>query len=86
MANKPTRPVSPVSKTPSKAPAAPAKATATVSTPVRNTAIPKAQSTSAKREITFDMIAKRAYEIHCSGKGGSQDENWFRAERELRGQ
>ena len=30
-------------------------------------------------------IAKRAYEIWQSGKGGSQTENWLRAERELRG-
>jgi hypothetical protein len=30
------------------------------------------------------MIAKRAYEIWQSGKGGSEVENWLRAERELR--
>jgi hypothetical protein len=30
------------------------------------------------------MIAKRAFEIYVSGKGGSQTDNWFRAERELR--
>ena len=40
----------------------------------------------AKRTITQEMIAKRAYEIYASGKGGTQQENWFRAERELRGQ
>jgi hypothetical protein len=49
---------------------------------VRNTPLPKSQP--AKRVITPDMIAKRAYEIFASGKGGSQDENWHRAERELR--
>jgi hypothetical protein len=32
------------------------------------------------------MIAKRAYEIHLSGQGGSELDNWLRAERELRGQ
>jgi hypothetical protein len=32
------------------------------------------------------MIAKRAYEIYLSGKGGSQMENWLRAERELKSQ
>jgi hypothetical protein len=71
-----------MAKKPTPAPKAPAKAP-TVS-PVRNTVIPKAPA-PAKKEITFDLIAKRAYEIHLSGKGGSQDDNWFRAERELRG-
>ena len=36
-------------------------------------------------EITQDMIARRAYEIYCSGTGGSEFDNWCRAERELRG-
>jgi hypothetical protein len=36
-------------------------------------------------EITQDMIARRAYEIYCSGTGGSDFDNWCRAERELRG-
>jgi hypothetical protein len=80
MAKKPTP--APFSKAPVTA-AAPVKAPAPVVSPVRNTTIPKAP-TPAKREITFDMIAKRAYEIHTSGSGGSQDDNWFRAERELR--
>jgi hypothetical protein len=39
---------------------------------------------TGKSQVTQEMIAKRAYEIHASGKGGSQDENWHRAERELR--
>jgi hypothetical protein len=61
-------------------------AKATVSTPVRNSAIPKASaSPAAKAEITRDQIAKRAYEIHLSGGGGSETDNWHRAERELRG-
>jgi hypothetical protein len=30
------------------------------------------------------MIAKRAYEIYVSGRGGSQIDNWLRAERELK--
>lgn len=66
-----------------KAPAAVANKTA-----VRNTGAPRAASITRivePKEITFDMIAKRAYEIHASGFGGSQDDNWFRAERELRG-
>ncbi len=48
----------------------------------RNTAIPR----TTKREVTYEQIAKRAFEIFASGKGGSQVENWLRAERELRGQ
>jgi hypothetical protein len=43
-----------------------------VSTPVRNTPIPKPQSTGTpRREVTQDMIARRAYELWQSGKGGS---------------
>jgi hypothetical protein len=57
--------------------------TPVASTPVRNTPIPK--EVSVRREITHDLIAKRAYEIYLSGTGGSADENWARAERELRG-
>ncbi len=62
-----------------------------VSTPVRNTALPPRSSTpsmssSGKRPApSQDQIARKAYEIWQSGKGGSQDENWYRAERELRG-
>jgi hypothetical protein len=62
-----------------------------MSTPVRNTPIPKAQaavsaSSTVRREITQDMIARRAYEIWASGQGSSDEQNWLRAERELRGQ
>jgi hypothetical protein len=49
---------------------------------VRNSPLPKTEP--VKRVITHEMIAKRAYEIFASGRGGSQDENWHRAERELR--
>ena len=54
---------------------------------VRNTAIPKTNivaTPTARREITQELIAERAYYISISGNGGSQDENWIRAERELR--
>jgi hypothetical protein len=53
------------------------------STPVRNTAIPKVAA-AAKREITHQMIAVRAFEISAGGIGGSELDNWYRAERELR--
>jgi hypothetical protein len=57
------------------------------STPVRNTSVPKAKvKAAAKAEPTFEQIAVRAYEIHISGRGSSEQENWYRAERELRGQ
>lgn len=59
------------------------------STPVRNTPIPRPQTTGntsgfQSKQPSREQIAKRAYEIWKSGKGGSQDENWYRAERELR--
>jgi len=83
-----------------KAPAAAAKSAAVIATArapaaavasksaVRNTGVPRATPIARivePKEITFDMIARRAYEIHASGTGGSQDDNWLRAERELRG-
>jgi hypothetical protein len=55
-----------------------------VSTPVRNTAVPKPPA-SKPREVTHEQISRRAYEIHLSGEGGSEMDNWLRAERELRG-
>jgi hypothetical protein len=48
---------------------------------------PQARSQSLPNvsgEITHDMIARRAYEIYLSGTGGSEFDNWCRAERELR--
>ena len=59
-------------------------------TPVRKTVAPKATpagvvvTRSEPREITYDQIAERAYHISRSGNGGSEDDNWHRAERELR--
>jgi hypothetical protein len=68
------KPVEVVSKKPVSTP---------VSTPVRNTPVPKVAAKKAL-EISSDMIAKRAFEIHASGNGGSELDNWFAAERELR--
>ncbi len=48
----------------------------------RNTPVPR--SAAAKREITHEMVAKRAYEIYRSGSASDQLGNWLRAERELR--
>ena len=63
--------------------AAAKKEAAPAVTPVRNTAIPKAQAATQK-VITHDMIARRAYEISQSPQCGSEYDNWIRAERELR--
>jgi hypothetical protein len=73
-------------KTPAKKIASVAKKVVKTVTEVRNTAIPKiARKAAAPKVITQDDIAKRAYEIYLSGTGGSESDNWFRAERELRG-
>jgi|HubBroStandDraft_1064217.scaffolds.fasta_scaffold489031_1 hypothetical protein len=56
--------------------------TSSKSTPARNTSIPK--SPIAKKSVTHEAIAKRAYEIYASGRGGSQVDNWLRAESELK--
>ena len=42
------------------------------------------QSTTARRQPTHEQIARRAYEISQSPEARSPEENWFRAERELR--
>ena len=58
-----------------------------VSTPVRNTPLPKIiqpkKIAPATRIVTSDMIAEQAYYIAQSGVGGSETDNWLRAEREL---
>ncbi|MBC8105337.1 MAG: DUF2934 domain-containing protein [Anaerolineae bacterium] len=54
-------------------------------TAVRNTALPKTpRVATTNRVITHELIAERAYFISISSNGGSQDDNWNRAERELR--
>ena len=63
---------------------APVTRSVAASTPVRNTPIPKAAA-PARKEVTHDMISLRAYSIHLSGAGGSEMDNWLRAERELKG-
>jgi hypothetical protein len=59
-----------------------------VSTPVRNSAIPKAQPAKASSRpiaVSRDSIAKRAFEISMGPQCGSEVDNWLRAERELMG-
>jgi len=68
---------------------APQQQPSRTSTPIRNTPIPKVSSApggGGRRDVSHDQIARRAYEISISGSGGSELENWLRAERELKGQ
>ena len=78
MAKNTTKKIEPISKKP--------VSKAVVSTPVRNSAIPKVAAAPARKtlEITSEMIAKRAFEIHAGGSGGSELDNWFAAESQLR--
>ena len=62
-----------------KAPAAPARPSATATATSTGTQ-------GARRQITHEEIARKAYEIWKSGRGGTAFENWIRAERELRAQ
>lgn len=61
---------------------------------VRNSAIPRKAKAAAPAAavvaatptpvLTHEMIAMRAFDIHCSGSGGDDFYNWCRAESELR--
>ena len=42
------------------------------------------RSFTTSRTVTQEQIARRAYEIYKSGTGGTPEDNWYRAERELR--
>jgi hypothetical protein len=78
----PAQNVTPVTKPVTRAIAA----SATITSPVRNSPIPKVQgAATGKKEISREQIAKRAYEIWRSGTGGSELDNWHRAIRELGG-
>src|SRR3954462_6892727 len=52
-------------------------------TAVRNSPLPKASP--AKKAVTRDQIAVRAFEISCGPNCGTQDNNWSRAEPGLSG-
>ena len=82
------RTTSSTDKAPAPVPAAKSKAPApevAATTPVRNTAIPKPAkpATKSPKPMTYELISERAYFISISGTGGSQDDNWLRAESEL---
>jgi hypothetical protein len=75
--------------TPAKSPAKKIAPKPVAKTPVRNSAIPKVAKSSAvapaPKIVTHDMIAIRAFEISCGPNCSSEQDNWYRAERELRG-
>ena len=90
MAKKAAPKSSPVSKSPAVAPVTDAPIAETA---VRKTVAPKvaplaavakAASKKAPAPITYERIAERAYFISQSGYGGSEDDNWLRAEAELK--
>jgi hypothetical protein len=59
-----------------------------VKTTSRNSPLPKSMPMAVapiKKEVTHEMIAKRAYEIFLGGGVGDETANWLAAERELRG-
>ena len=60
----------------------------TTTTATKTQAEPKfstpSRSPATRREVTHEQVARRAYEIFKSGNGGTPEDNWFRAERELR--
>jgi hypothetical protein len=57
-------------------------------TPARNSPVPKAETqraaAPAARQISHEMIARRAFEISLGGQGDELS-NWLAAERELKG-
>ena len=65
------------------------KAGAKKSSAPRKAAVKKPASSPRARAAaagpTHEQIAERAYQIH-EAEGGDHEQNWLRAERELRGQ
>jgi hypothetical protein len=71
-------------KTPEVASVTPVRKTVTPRKTTKKVATPDAASTIAAPVLTQEKIAERAYFISMSGHGGSESDNWFRAEAELR--
>jgi hypothetical protein len=57
----------------------------TTARPRKTTKATSARGGSGAPEITNEEIAARAYEISQSDAAGSSEQNWLRAEQELRG-
>jgi hypothetical protein len=62
----------------------PVRKTVTPRKSTKSVATPDVAATVAAPVLTQDKIAERAYFISLSGTGGSESENWFRAESELK--
>ena len=80
---KPARPAEVVGKASSKPVARPSnKPVKPAAAAPKTAAKPKAKKAGAP---THEQIAARAHAISQSGEGGSEIDNWCRAERELKG-
>lgn len=57
------------------------------STGIATTTPPNPGTPKSTGRPTPDAIRKRAYELYCArkGQGGTPEDDWFRAERELTG-
>ena len=64
--------------------AQPPRSEATSDATAEQSAAEVGDAMTAETEISHDAIALRAHEIHLSGEGGTDIDNWLRAERELR--
>ena len=65
------------------------KSTATAETEIEYGSRPsngasRSTNPATPRQVTHEQIARRAYEISKSGNAGTPEDNWYRAERELR--
>ncbi len=90
--NSPIPQVAPPPPRPAAAAAAPRTSAPRAATPQSASPAPVAAAgasarpaVAASKPVTHELIARRAYEIWASGQGGTEMENWIRAERELRG-
>jgi hypothetical protein len=63
----------------------PRKSAVKLATSETETTAGTAAVTDEQGRVSQDEIARRAYEIAHGNDGGSDEENWLRAERELRG-
>jgi hypothetical protein len=62
----------------------PRKSAAKLATSETETTAGRAAATDQDETIPQDEIARRAYELAHGDEAGSDEENWLRAERELR--
>ena len=63
----------------------PRKSAVKLATSETETTAPDTAVTDAGATVSQDEIARRAYELAHGDDAGSDEENWLRAENELRG-